>query len=50
LVSQQETRNGYKILVKKPEGKRRDYLGDLSIDEMVILKCILNKLGAHAHT
>jgi hypothetical protein len=32
-------------LVQKPEGERRDYLGDQSRDERVILKCILKKLG-----
>jgi hypothetical protein len=38
-TSMGETRNAYKIIVQKCEG--RDYLGHLSIDGKIILNCIL---------
>jgi hypothetical protein len=41
ITHREEMRNAYKILVRKPE--RRDHLGILSIDGMIILKLILNR-------
>jgi hypothetical protein len=41
-----ETRNEYKSLVRKLEGKRP--LGNLGVDGKIILKCILKKhTGLH---
>jgi hypothetical protein len=38
-----QTRNAYKTFAIKPIGK--SHLGDLGIDRMMILKCILMKYG-----
>jgi hypothetical protein len=38
-------RNAYKILARKLE--RKHFMGDLGIDERIILKWALKKQGAH---
>jgi hypothetical protein len=41
VASMGETRNAYKVLVRKQKG--RDHVEELGVDGRIILKCILGK-------